>query len=250
MDGSNSLGQLPSSSFLLQYKESSSNEWNTQNLTSQNFTAETRTSATPGDTRRTISYRATISGLLNGIEYDIRLRVGTGAWTELSNIVPVTSTAPVNLELLPGDDSITATWDPPVNTGDGQFIADYNLYYTSADSSESGTLETILTSATITGLKSGTQYQVMVSARKQHGEGFGDWSARVSATTTGLPPTPPTIPPPAPNAPDKGSILRIAGGDGYLGVYYFWGIRGAVDISKREIQYKKIRKQHLGVHLP
>ena len=239
LDGSNNLGKLSPSSFLLQYKESSANEWSTQNLTSQNFTTETENGAIARDTERAIRYQATINGLLNGIEYDIRLSIGTEAWTELSNIVPVTSTPPVNLGLLPGDNSITATWDPPINTGDGQFIEDYKLYYTSADSSESGTLETILTSATITGLKSGTQYQVMVSVRKQHGEGFGDWSAKVSATTTGTPPTPPPTPPTAPDAPGKGSILRIAGGDSYLGVYYFWGVRGAADISKREIQYRK-----------
>ena len=81
------------------------------------------------------------------------------------------------------ENSLTVTWTAPTNTGPD--IANYHVQYrisgTFTDWSDTGPTLT----RTITGLRSGTTYQIQVQA--ENDEGKGAWSDRVNGTTLTAP---------------------------------------------------------------
>ena len=132
---------------------------------------------------------ATITGLTNGTEYEVRVRAANGQGDAIAGpkkATPATGdtggqgepepepegappTAPRNLSLMPGAGRIEVSWDPPQDLGNPE-ITGYTVQYreTGGDSwtsrSSKGTL------ASITGLTNGTEYEVRVVASNAQGE--------------------------------------------------------------------------------
>ena len=75
----------------------------------------------------------TLSGLNNGVRYDLQLRAvtstGDGPWSASAASTPQTAPqAPSISSLTPGGSALTAAWDAPSNTG-GSDITAYDLRY-------------------------------------------------------------------------------------------------------------------------
>ena len=158
----------------------------------------------------------TLSGLTNGIEYDIQVRavnaVGNGSWSATATGTPQTTADAPSIDLItPGNRALSAAWSAPSNTG-GFAIISYDMRYIRNDASdkvdpnnwtlrediwESGSLE-----HTITGLTNGVEYDVQVRAVNAVGNGL--WSA----TATGTPQTTPGAP----------TISSTTSGDGTLSI--------------------------------
>ncbi len=128
---------------------------------------------------------ATITGLTNGMEYQVQVRaqnsVGEGGWSEQLRATPVPEALGTPaVSLSPGDGQIVASWPEPATNGAA--ISGYDVRYKlSSESSwddwaHSGTGR----EATITGLTNGMEYDVQVRARNSVGE--GGWSEQLRAT--------------------------------------------------------------------
>ncbi len=132
---------------------------------------------------------ATITGLTNGMEYDVQVRaensVGEGEWSDTASATPGAVPGKPVVSLSAGSTTITATWSEPASNGAD--ISDYDVRYKlSSESSwddwaHSGTGR----EATITGLTNGMGYDVQVRAENSQGE--GEWSDSVSASPLGVP---------------------------------------------------------------
>ena len=152
---------------------------------------------------------AAITGLANGVQYDVQVRAmnsaGDGAWSATSTGVPA-ATGPTPAPGAPGPPAVTAgyrtltvTWSAPVDEGSAPITA-YDLRHR-----PSGGGWTIVESAwtsgalrhTIADLSSGAQYEVQV--RAVSAAGTGGWST----TTAGIPIAPP-LPPPPPEVEGSG----------------------------------------------
>ena len=136
----------------------------------------------------------TLSGLTNGIEYDIQVRavnaVGNGSWSATAAGTPQTTADAPSIDLItPGNRALSAAWSAPSNTG-GFAIISYDMRYIRNDASdkvdpnnwtlrediwESGSLE-----HTITGLTNEVEYDVQV--RAVNAVGNGPWSASAIGT--------------------------------------------------------------------
>ena len=150
---------------------------------------------------------ATITGLTNDADYQVRVRAsnsaGTGAWSGPTEAAP-TAQKPDALAvptLSFGVQSLTVSWSEPDDNGAS--ITDYDVRYctdstgcdaanewTALDDTGDNATSTAKT-ASITGLTNGTTYQVQVRAGNSVGD--GEWSA--SATEK------PSTVPGAPDAP-------------------------------------------------
>ena len=152
------------------------------------------TDATSVDAGNVTSY--TIVSLERSTTYNVRLRADAGSitsgWTNWMSVTTTASTVPgppTGLSLASGLLKIIATWDAPVDNG-GSDISSYNLQYrptgsqTWTDQAHSSTL----TTATISSLTAGHEYEVQVTARNANGEGV--YSSIVKATAEGPPDTP------------------------------------------------------------
>ncbi len=145
---------------------------------------------------------AAITGLANGVQYDVQVRAmnsaGDGAWSATSTGVPA-ATGPTPAPGAPGPPAVTAgyrtltvTWSAPVDEGSAPITA-YDLRHrpsgggwTVVDSAwTSGALQ-----HTIANLNHGAQYEVQV--RAVSAAGASGWST----TTAGIPTAPPLPPPP------------------------------------------------------
>ena len=129
-----------------------------------------------------------------------------GADVSVSLIVPSAPVAPLALSaptVSTGDDSLKVSWDAPPSTGRSP-VRSYDLRYREGTSGAwiPGPQNVTGTSATISGLRAGTTYQVQV--RANHDEGPGPWSPSWTGQTEGDPPT----------APDAPRNLRAVSGDG------------------------------------
>ena len=166
-----------------------------------------RTGETTSDTATT----ATISGLTNGIPYQVQVRatniVGDSAWSAAVQVVPANQPpdAPAAPTLTISQTSLGVSWTEPATNG--QPITDYDVQYRActlatdlacsntstatwgAWTDRTGeTASDTATTATISGLTKATAYQVRVRAANAIGE--GGWSA----STTGIPAVVPAAP--------------------------------------------------------
>ena len=132
------------------------------------------------------STSTTITGLQTGTSYDVRIAaknvIGTGEYVESTVSTGATvPEAPQSLTLTPTGGQIKATWTAPSVTG-GSPITGYSVQYKVGTSNtwiawtHSGTA----TTATITGLTNGTEYDVRVAAKNLIGTG----TAYVSESAT------------------------------------------------------------------
>lgn len=150
------------SDYLVEYKLTSSGTW----LTFSDGVSTTTT--------------ATVTGLTGGSSYDFRVTAvnGTGNSTPSSTVsaTPTTATVPgipTGLTATPGGSgAIAMSWTAPASNG-GSAITDYRVQY-STDGTNFTTFSdgvSTTTSATITGLVTGTNYTVRVAAINAVGTG-------------------------------------------------------------------------------
>ena len=138
----------------------------------------------------------TITGLDSGTQYDVEVRavnsIGAGDWSATATGTPPTRPgAPTITSVAPGVNDLTVVWTAPADDG-GAEVTSYDARYiaTSADETmeanwaveQAWTTGSGDLSHAITGLDSGTQYDVEV--RASNAVGVGDWSADESATTS------------------------------------------------------------------
>lgn len=120
----------------------------------------------------------TLTGLANGSPYDIQVRAsnseGDSFWSEQITDVPQTvPSRPRSLVLSAGDESVTASWGEPSDTG-GPVVTGYRLRWRTG-AEEWRFADTSATSYAVTGLNNDETYEFQVRARNF--VGAGDWSA-------------------------------------------------------------------------
>ena len=156
-----------------------------------------------------------LSGLTNGVRYDVQLRAVTGAgngpWSATASATPQTAPDAPTVNLITvGDGALAVSWSAPSDTG-GSAVTSYDVRHIRSDAADksddnwterdgiwtSGALE-----YTVDSLTNGVGYDVQVRAVNVAGE--GPWSAAASAT-------PQTV-------TDAPAVNLITPGDGALAV--------------------------------
>ena len=156
-----------------------------------------------------------LSGLANGVRYDLQLRAVTGAgngpWSATASATPQTAPDAPTINLINvGDGALAVSWSAPSDNG-GSAITSYDARYIRSDAADksddrwterdgiwtSGVLE-----YTVDSLTNGVRYDLQV--RAVNAAGAGPWSATASAT-------PQTV-------TDAPTINLITPGDGTLAV--------------------------------
>ena len=118
----------------------------------------------------------TITGLVNGIEYDVRVRAYNGGhygeWSVKFKRPLGPPEAPTITSVEHGDELLTVTWEPPENDG-GNDITGHQLQVSEDRNSFSDdTTEPVTDSPhTVDGLHNGTAYYVRLRADNQRGRG-------------------------------------------------------------------------------
>ena len=131
--------------------------------------------------------RYPLSGLTNGVEYDVQVRaessVGEGPWSPVSTGTPETTPGAPSIDsVTPGDETLAVAWSAPASDG-GRDITSYDLRYIRSDAPSkadanwtvrdgiwtSGALRHILS-----GLTNGVDYDVQL--RAENAVGNGSWS--------------------------------------------------------------------------
>ncbi len=152
---------------------------------------------------------AAITGLTASTGYTVRVRAKAGSGTTEVAGAYVTNDqqrtvpgAPTNLAAVPGDTTVTLTWDAASTTGgSGADITDYVVTYDDGDGTE--TFDDGVragTGAVVTGLANGTTYTFTVTARNATGSG------EVAATITATPMSAINTPPVADAGPDQRNV--------------------------------------------
>ena len=150
------------------------------------------------------STSATIGHLENGTAYQVRVTVFDThgeATTEPETATPQGTgerppTAPRSLKLTPGDGKIEVSWDAPADLGEPE-IQGYTVQYRASREDPWTSQQVTGTSATISELENGTEYQVRVVASNDQGEAVaGPVRATPGAEGAGKqdPERPPTAP--------------------------------------------------------
>ncbi len=157
--------------------------------------------------------RYPLSGLTNGVEYDVEIRAvneaGDGQWSGTISGAPRTiPAAPTIDSATPRDETLTIAWSAPADTG-GHEVTDYDLRYIRSDATDKSdgnwtVSDSVWTSGPLSddlgSLTNGVRYDVQL--RAVTGVGNGPWSATTSATPQ--------------TAPDTPTITLITVGDGAL----------------------------------
>ena len=158
----------------------------------------------PDDVKSTATTTATITGLMNGTSYDVQVRagnrVGDGPWSPSARGTPMASasvpSAPSAPTLTAGDLQLEVSWTEPANNG--AEIDDYDVWYRSDGSGTWSVLpddvKSTARTATITGLRNGTSYDVQVRAGNRVGDGPWSPSARGTPMASASVPSAPTAP--------------------------------------------------------
>jgi titin len=160
------------------------------------YVVETTTDGTSWTTgAATTSTVATVSGLVNGLSYGVRVRainiVGSGTTSSVISATPSgTPSAPLALTPVAGNRQISLTWSAPSSDG-GAGIIDY-LVEASANGGMAwrsvGTVTAPSTATVVSGLTNGVAYVFRVSARNAAGTGAA------STWVTAAPVAPPRAP--------------------------------------------------------
>ena len=130
------------------------------------------------------STSTTITGLINGTAYDVRIRarnaVGVSPWGTSASATPVTVPAAPIVTLIADDSQIMVRWTAP-STG-GSALTSYTIQYrvSTVTAWTAHTFTGTGISTTITGLTNGTEYDVRV--RGVNAVGNGAWSDDLSVT--------------------------------------------------------------------
>ena len=157
----------------------------------------------------------TLSGLTNGVRYDLQMRAvtdaGNGPWSAPTSATPQTAPDAPTINLITvGDGALAVSWSAPSDNG-GSAITSYDARYIRSDATDKSDdswteQDGIWTSGvlryTVDSLTNGVGYDVQVRAVNVAGE--GPWSAAASAT-------PKTV-------TDAPAIDLITPGDGALAV--------------------------------
>ena len=181
--------------------------------------------------RPATSAPATLSGLVNGTEYTVRVAAvndsGTGAWsTEAVRTAATVPSAPRNLTVVSANRALGAIWTAPTSTG-GLAIERYLIQWTT-DPSDYGSAderEVTNTHALLIFLVNGTRYTVRVAAVNE--VGAGAWSTQRSGTPATVPGRPVID---GVDAADRRLVVRWSppaddGGDDVTGYRVRWSTR-------------------------
>ncbi len=134
---------------------------------------------------------ATVDKLTNGISYDfIVVAVNSAGHGKLSDkatampvgAAPVKPDAPTGLTATAGDTEVSLDWNAPENNGGAaitDYIVQYKLTSNNAWTDLSGA-DSTATSATISNLTNGSEYQFRVAAKNS--AGTGPWSTIITST--------------------------------------------------------------------
>jgi titin len=134
----------------------------------------------------TTSLSAAISGLTNGVSYDVQVSAanlaGYGPWSGTAVGTPLTTaTAPQLFQTIPGDQSVILNWASPADLG-GSAVISYLVSYRSGVTWTD--VQTTQLTTTFTGLDNGVAYDVRVAAITAAGLGA---FATSSVTPYGVP---------------------------------------------------------------
>ena len=168
----------------------------------------------------------TLSGLTNGVGYDVQLRAvndaGDGPWSAIATDTPRTTPGAPTIDVItPGNYALSITWSAPADDG-GSAITSYDLRYIRSDATDkaddnwtvrediwsSDLLQYGLNESTGFDLSSGVQYEVQVRAVNAVAD--GPWSASETGT--------PRKPQPTVTAPSALASLTVTPGDGSLSI--------------------------------
>ena len=145
---------------------------------------------------------ATVTGLANGVEYDLEVRAVYGGeggpWSATFWGTPATTPGPPAVTgAAAGDGSLTVEWAAPTSDG-GAPVASYDLRYIRSDAPDRSDADWTATAtawtsgplvSVLTGLTNGADHDI--SVRAANAAGPGPWSASLTATPGTLP-GPPT----------------------------------------------------------
>ena len=188
----------------------------------------------------------TLSGLTNGVGYDVQLRAvndaGDGPWSAIATDTPRTTPGAPAIDVIsPGNYALSITWSAPAEDG-GSAITSYDLRYILSDAADrsddswtvrediwsSGLLQYGLNESTGFDLSGGVRYDVQV--RAVNAVGNGSWSASETGT-----PRSPSQPVTVPGAP---ASLLVTPGDGSLSIA--WSAPaddGGADVTSYDLRY-------------
>ena len=157
---------------------------------SANTTTTGSCSSSSWTTYRTTSNTSVrVGSLTNGVSYDLRVkatnRAGSSDWSEVTTATASdTPGTPINFQAVNSGRNIRVTWSAPASGGAP--ITRYVVEYCSSTcSTTSISGDPPPTTATLSGLRSGTTYTVRVQAVNTAGESA--WSRSDSATTPAVP---------------------------------------------------------------
>ena len=168
----------------------------------------------------------TLSGLTNGVEYDVQVRAvndaGDGPWSATAADIPRTTPGAPAIDVVsPGNYALSITWSAPADDG-GSAITSYDLRYIRSDVTDkaddswtvrediwsSGLLQYGLNESTGFNLSGGDRYDLQVRAVNAVAD--GPWSASETGT--------PRKPQPTVTAPSAPASLTVTPGDGSLSI--------------------------------
>ncbi len=178
-----------------------------------------------------LSTTHTVTGLANGTTYDFQVRAmniseAGQASVEASATLPARAPSKPDIPTLTvGNGQLTVAWTAPVDNGEA--ITDYDVQYRAGSSGDftqwNASADSTTLSATITGLFSGTSYQVQVRATNSVGN--SPWSDAASAAPTAVAPSRPRVP-------------TLAPGDGRIRVSWVAPANNGDPIHDYDVQYK------------
>jgi|GEM_PF-3414229 len=172
---------------------------------------------------------ATLTGLVNGTQYGIKVRAqnGVGYSTDSNGLAatPVAGVtapeAPTLGVLTPGNGVVQVAWVAPVDNG-GEVITDYTISYTLQEGSEQTVNTNGITSPyQITGLTNGVEYTIKIAA--ENSEGLGDYSTTNTSTPFSVPENP--------------TNLSLTSGDGTVGISWAAPASNGSPITDYTISY-------------
>ena len=173
----------------------------------------------------------TITGLTNGLSYNVQVQAcnvaGCGLWSN-PPVVGTPRTVPGRVSMPtvdPGNGQLGVGWSTPSNGG--SVITGYNVQYqrtTASSSSWISVVDVDSTSETITGLTNGLSYNVQVQACNVAGCGL--WS------------NPPVVGTPR-TVPNQVSTPTVDPGNGQLGVSWSVPSNGGSVITGYNVQYQR-----------